>query len=221
VSIVAWDTHTLDDNEVELLAYPDGGAFLLYADGSALGAQDLTINAYTRVNQDSEIRLAATATIAGPTPVAPAEAILQVISSEAVSFTALLSTATPADIPWRVHSRGRLTTVDDAEGAKLATGAEDSLVTVGFGGLFYLLVDVFAMAIADDLKLRLKTAGGGPGEVPATVGYELLEDVQALGIVMMGDVDGRPVEVVDSLEATLEQSAGTLRTYPWKLIRVA
>jgi hypothetical protein len=43
--------------------------------------------------------------------------------------------------------------------------------------------------------------------------YVLLEDVQAKGIYFFGPCFAR-----DSLEVTLAQSAGTGRTYDWKVV---
>jgi len=179
------------------------------------GGENLTARVYSRVNQDSEIRLYASGGLAGAAPVDPS--ILElgpIVSSELCDLRAELDGG-DVDLPWRVESVGRVSTVPDGEGSQTAVVAtEHTLVTVPYGGTFLLLVDVAAMQAGDDLKLRLKAKVIDGGTARATK-YVLLEDVQTNGIYALG-----PIVAHDSVLATLQQSAGSARIFPWKVVRL-
>jgi len=213
-TIVAFDETEVTTDPTRLLEFQDGGIWMARAVGEPLGAQNLTLSAFSRVNQDSPLRLAAAATINGPTPNDPATLeVGPVYSSELLDLWAVLSTGTPVTIPWIVEQLARLRTVQ--QGRLLATGGVDSLVTVPYGGKFGLLVDVGVMESGDNLELRLKTAGAGPGSTVVVDKYAMLQDAQDQGIYFLGPCFART-----SFEPTLEQSAGDPRTYDWKVVLV-
>ena len=217
MSRVGSGTTNVTTSETALLEYRDGGVYMAYLDGFALeGGENLTARVYSRVNQDSEIRLYTSGTLAGAAPADPS--ILElgpVVSSELVDLRGELDGG-DVDLPWRVEQVGRVSTVPDGEGSQTAVIATPhTLVTVPFGGTFVLQVDVAAMQAGDDLKLRLqsKTVDGG---TIRTTKYVLLEDVQTNGIYTLG-----PIVCHDSVVAILEESAGVGRIFPWKVLRLA
>jgi hypothetical protein len=215
MSLVAFGTATLDDAEQSLVLFPEGGVFVATVDGTALGAgQTLTLDVRTRVNQDSADVNHTRKTLAGPAPADPAAAVAgPIVTKEAVEVVAYLSTATPRDCPWKLQHRGRVSTVEGGEGT-VTGSAEQTLVTVPYGGTFVLLVDAAAMQAGDDLHLRLKAKGGGPESTEVTVVHELFEDVQVDQVLQVW------IDVDEGVEATLHQSAGSGRSFPWSVVKV-
>lgn len=213
MSLVAFAaTQTVDVSEVTLLDYEDGGLFVVHAVASDLGGgENLTLAAYTKVHQGADERLHSTATISGTASDPNVLTLGPVVSKESTSFTAVLNTGS-ADCPWWVESLGLASSVEDGEGDLLADATEQTLVEVLYPGLFLLLVDVAVMASGDDLKLRLKTRRGATWY---TEKYVLLEDAQTNGIYALG-----PIDVPEAVRATLEQSAGTVETWPWALVKL-
>lgn len=218
-TLVAFDadgsSSPVDTNPTLLLEFLDGGIWYAYADGANLaGGENLTLSAYSRVNEDSDLRLAGAMTINGAAPTDPDIAeVGPIFSSELLSLWAELSSGGPRSLPWKVEQVGRLRVV--AQGRITGTAGQQNLgSTTPYGGRFYLIVDVANMQAGDDLKLRLKTAASGPGGAVRIAKYKLLEDVQATQIYVLG-----PCLARDSVLPTLQQTVGTGRVYDWKLIR--
>ncbi|QQG66365.1 hypothetical protein [Desulfobulbus oligotrophicus] len=92
-------------------------------------------------------------------------------------------------------------------------GSEHVLATNTTTGIFVLVVDTNDMAVGDSLTLRIKTMaiGGGDTRLAYTLNY--------------ADLQGEPVKYSvpvpsnNSITCTLEQTAGTARTFPWSLLR--
>jgi hypothetical protein len=216
MSLVAFASTSIDDNETSLVNYVEGAVFIATMDGSALGAGNvLTLEARTQVNQDSGVVVHTLGTINGATPADPACIRLgPIVTKEALELVAYLDDAVVVDCPWKLQQKGRVSTVENGEGTLTAPLAEDSLVSVPYGGTFVLLVDLSAMQAGDDVELRLKAKAGGPDSTAVVVVYELFEDVQTNKIAQLW------IDVDESVEATLEQSAGSARSFPWAVVKV-
>lgn len=215
MSAVGFGTASVDDNEQSLIAHPEGGVFVATIDGSALGAGNvLTLEVRTAVNQDSGVVVHRQGTLNGPTPADPACIVLRpIVTKEAVEMVAYLDDAVVVDCPFKLQQKGRVSTVENGEGTATG-GAETPLVEVAYGGTFVLLVDLSAMQAGDDVELRLKAKAGGPDSTEVTVEHELFEDVQTDKIAQVW------LDVDEGVEATLEQSAGAARSFPWSLVKV-
>ena len=84
----------------------------------------------------------------------------------------------------------------------------------------YVLVGVLsAMLAGDTVQLRIKTKARttGGGTVARSFKYATYSNAQTDPLV----VDLGPATCDLYCEATLKQTAGTGRTFPWKLMRVA
>lgn len=104
--------------------------------------------------------------------------------------------------------------VSVANGTQAATISTEHSLTQQTGvGIYVLKVDVSAMQEGDTLTIKLKDkvlSGGSSGATQE----ETLSGVQT---VTHWRSDAIPVDV--EIAATLLQSAGTGRSYPWKLLR--
>lgn len=214
MSLVAFGQTTLDNNELSVATYDEGGVFVAQMDGTNLAVQDLTLEVRTQVNQDSGVVVHSKRTVSGPTPADPAcVRIGPFVSTEPLELVAYLSTPAAANCDWKLQCKGRVSTVENGQGT-VTGGAEVSLVTVPYGGTMLLLVDASAMQAGDTLKLRHKAKGGGPESGDVTVICETFNDAQDDQILQVW------VEVDDGVEVTLEQSAGTGRSFPWSVVKV-
>lgn len=102
-----------------------------------------------------------------------------------------------------------------ASGTQTATvSTEHTLYTSAAGGTFILEVDLSAMLSGDTVKLRLKGKTLSGGSVK-TKYVETYFDAPA-----EADAIARSIPLPDDLAVafTLEQSAGTSRSYPWKVL---
>lgn len=91
-------------------------------------------------------------------------------------------------------------------------GTEHSLVTDGTNQTYVLVVDTGNMQNADELELRLKTKvrTGGTSRIAYTATYRHAQgDPNKYSIPVPADIE---------IAATLKQTAGTGRAYPWKLL---
>lgn len=101
-----------------------------------------------------------------------------------------------------------------ASGSQAATiGTEHSLSQQTGVGIYVLLVDTSAMQAGDALTLKLKTkrSAGDSSVVAYSYSYN---DAQT-----EPNKYSVPVPVDTEIICTLTQTAGTGRTYPWKLLR--
>lgn len=212
MSQVRRGTTAFDDTPFELADYPSGGVFVVHVEAGTLGAQNLTISAYTRAHQAANEILAKSVTIAGASPVDPSVAELQIVTAQPVRFNVVLSTATPATCPWWIESVGQVATVEDGEATTTADGTEQTLVTTLYPGTFMLLVDLTAMQGGDTTKLRLKTLREGS--------YYTAKYVSLAGVASTLWYEHGPLVVPEKCRATLSQTAGTNRSYPRSLVRV-
>lgn len=210
MSLVNWGTTSTDPETV--LEYPDGGVFVAYFDASTLGAVTLTVEAYTQVHQGSDEVLYGTWTIVGPTPADPGILEAGPIVS-ALPVRIVVSGA--SSIPFWIMSEGQVSTVELGEGTLDTQAGENTLVTTVFGGTFYLLVDRTQEQAGDDLKLRLRTTFAATAS-NAVTHYALVEDAPTTSfIARLG-----PLVAPEVAQATLEQSVGTLRDYPYALLQL-
>lgn len=80
-------------------------------------------------------------------------------------------------------------------------------------GIYVLLVDTGNMAAGDSLTLKIKTMRSGGDQVKTAYAYTYTDaqtEPQKYSV---------PVPVDTEIICTLEQTAGTGRVYPWKLLR--
>jgi hypothetical protein len=95
---------------------------------------------------------------------------------------------------------------------------EHSLVTDTTPGAYRLVVDLSVLQAGDTVQLRLKTKARstGTGSTARTSLYATYTGVQTDPVdVILGDL------VTDLyVEATLKQTAGVARTFPWKVLRL-
>jgi hypothetical protein len=98
--------------------------------------------------------------------------------------------------------------------AQIGTEHQLSIQTgVGTVGIYVLVVDTNNMAAGDALTLRIKTKaiGGGTLRLAYTMTYA---DLQA-----EPNKYSVPVPSNNEIVASLEQTAGTARSFPWSLLR--
>lgn len=99
-------------------------------------------------------------------------------------------------------------------GTLAASGGEDTLDTVTDPGNYVLKVDSNAMAAGDTIVLRMKTRvlSGGTDRIELEDTFSGSQNPPILTSI--------PVESPHQLIATLEQVAGTLRSFPWSIDEV-
>ena len=100
-----------------------------------------------------------------------------------------------------------------ASGTQTATiSTEHSLATDTTGKTYVLVVDTNAMVNGDELELRIKTKvlTGGTVRLAYIAGYAHIQSAPNKYSV--------PIPAKWSCEATLKQTAGTGRAFPWELL---
>jgi len=102
-----------------------------------------------------------------------------------------------------------------ANGEQVATvNTEHSLTQQTGIGIYVLLVDTVGMQAGDTLVIRLKTKLGSSSSSQTAYTFTF-NDVQ--------DEPNKysvPVPIDTEIICTLQQTAGSSRTFPWKLLRV-
>ena len=89
---------------------------------------------------------------------------------------------------------------------------EHTLATVTTAGNYLLLVDTNALALGDELILRvkLKVLSGGTTRLAFQATYK--------NVVGEPIIQSIPVSVVEEAIFTLEQATGTSRSFPWAVV---
>jgi len=97
-------------------------------------------------------------------------------------------------------------------GTILADGTEQTLATVTTAGSYVLHVDLSALADGDTVVLRLKSRvlSGGTDRLAYEASFS-----HAQGTPLTYSI---PVPTAHQIIATLEQTAGTNRSYDWSLL---
>lgn len=100
-------------------------------------------------------------------------------------------------------------------GTLAATGAEDTLDTITDPGNYVLKVDANAMQTGDAITIRIYTRvlSGGTDRVEIEETFVGAQSDPILTSI--------PVESPHQLQATIEQIAGTNRSYPWSIDEVS
>jgi len=102
-----------------------------------------------------------------------------------------------------------------ASGTQSASvGTEHSLAVSTTGKTYVLVVDAGAMLNDDILELRIKTKALSGGTQQMAY-YALFQHIQA-----EPQKYSVPVPADIEIECTLKQTAGTGRSYPWKLLSI-
>lgn len=100
-----------------------------------------------------------------------------------------------------------------ASGTQTATvTTEHTLDTDTDGKTYVLVVDTSAMVLGDELELRLKTKvlSGGTSRLAYIASYAHIQAVpQKYSVPVPADIE---------IVATLKQTAGTSRDFPWSLL---
>lgn len=103
----------------------------------------------------------------------------------------------------------------EASGTQVAVvTTEHTLATVATDGTFVLYVDTNAMVLIDELELRVKTK--------VLSGGTTREFLVATYIHVQGQPIKASIPVASDQECvfTLKQTAGTGRSFPWKVIKL-
>lgn len=101
-----------------------------------------------------------------------------------------------------------------ASGTQAATISTEHSLTQQTGvGIYVLEVDTSGMESGDTLVLRLKTKVLSGGASRGT------QEATLTGVQVVPNWRSEPIPVDVEIIATLLQSAGTGRSYPWKLLR--
>lgn len=101
-----------------------------------------------------------------------------------------------------------------ASGTQAAVvSTEHTLTTQTVVGVYALRIDVAAMASGDTLviKIKTKTLSGGTSRIE--------QEVTLTGAQSKGAWLSEPIPADVEVVCTITQSAGTARSYPWKLLR--
>lgn len=104
--------------------------------------------------------------------------------------------------------------ISPASGTQSATiSTEHTLTTKTTTGIYVLRVDVAAMASGDTtvIRIKTKTLSGGTARIEQEVTLSGAQNIAAWV--------SEPVPVDVEIACTLTQTAGTGRSYPWKLLR--
>lgn len=202
--------------EVVVATDPNGGVWMAYVDLTNLTAGETFVASFysTVLSGGTKRRHKKSSSYTG-VQADPTIAELGPIVSTEVGELRLQQTAgaTLRAYPWKLVQVGQVRGVA-AEGTQAATvGVEHTLATISYGGTFLLTVDAGAMAASDTLQLRLKTKADGTNA--RTTRYSTQSNDQDPDILDLG-----PVAVNDYVQATLKQTAGTGRSFPWKLVRL-
>jgi hypothetical protein len=99
-----------------------------------------------------------------------------------------------------------------SSGTTTTDGTEQTLATDTTGRVYVLVIDTGAMANGDTIEVRLKTivlASGTEREAYSVVFSNAQGQPQKYSVPVPADI---------SLKATLKRTAGTDRSYPWKLL---
>jgi hypothetical protein len=203
--------------ETTVVSDAHGGVFVAHVDAqNATSTKVLTARLVGKVRNNGQlIRLAvasATGVIADPTP-----AIVTcgpIITTEQLDLRLLSTDVASTSYPWRLDRIGQI--AFSAENDQAATvGVEHILDTETVPGAYVLLVDLSNMQAADTVELRLKTRVRNTDTV-RLVQYVTKTNAQTdpAAVLLTAEV------VLDNLQATLKQTAGTGRTFPWKLLRL-
>jgi len=103
-----------------------------------------------------------------------------------------------------------------ASGSQLVVVAtEHTLKADTASGCYELHVDAAAMIAGDTIEIRLKENVLAAGTVRAALYATFAGAIAEPNIKVLG-----PAAFDQGVTATLKQTAGTARTYPWKLLRV-
>jgi hypothetical protein len=104
-----------------------------------------------------------------------------------------------------------------------AVGSEHTLADVAVAGTFTLHVDAGAMAAGDTLELRIYqiVLAGGSRQLAYLASFAGAQDGSSndLAPVKISVPVSNELTDAGSLRCTLKQTAGTGRSYPWKLVR--
>lgn len=101
-----------------------------------------------------------------------------------------------------------------ASGTQTAVvNTEHSLTTQTTVGFYQLSVNLTNMVNGDVVELRLK-GKTLTGDTAETVYYAIYAQDQGESPIVLSP----PLPVLFSIEATLKQTAGTARTFPWNLL---
>lgn len=101
-----------------------------------------------------------------------------------------------------------------ASGTQVASVGTEHQLSIQTGvGIYVLVVDANNMAAGDALTLKIKTKaiGGGESRLAYVMTYA---DLQA-----EPNKYSVPVPINNEIVATLTQTAGTSRSFPWSLLR--
>lgn len=104
-----------------------------------------------------------------------------------------------------------------------AIGTEQTLLDVAVAGTFTLHVDANAMASLDTLELRIYqiVLTGGTRRVVYLQSYSNAQDASTndLSPIKISVPISNELTDAGSLRFTLKQTAGTARSYPWKVLK--
>lgn len=104
-------------------------------------------------------------------------------------------------------------TTSVSDNALVANGTEQTIDTITTAGSFAIEVDTNAMASGDKMVLRVKTKVRSVGTTRLVYTSELYANVQVEPVKV-----SPPVPSTNEIVFTLEQTAGTNRTYPWEIV---
>lgn len=94
-------------------------------------------------------------------------------------------------------------------------GTEHTLATVSTAGIYVLRVDINALAVNDILELRVYTKARNGTDTERLIHgpaiYGPIPPDQKL-------VDSVPIMATGDFKATLKQTAGSARAYPWVIL---
>lgn len=102
----------------------------------------------------------------------------------------------------------------NSNGSLTATGGEDNIQTITTSGSFVLTIDTNAMALGDEIVIRVKhkVRSVGTTRLYDEVVYAHNQDRQVKISI--------PAPSTNEVVFTLEQTAGTNRTYPWEILEL-
>lgn len=103
-----------------------------------------------------------------------------------------------------------------SQGSILTTAAEQNLLTTAeqTPGIYVLVVDANAMVGGDTVVLRLKE------KVRSTSTSRARKKTTLTGAQDPAVVEVGPIEITHELQATIQRTAGTDRTFDWQIRRI-